>query len=127
MNINLDEKSKESFVSSLTESKIKKIDSRTKNQNINVMSIKKNLDNIYSNFSEINHYYNSNSFSKGDFTSTKTILLKKQKKILFINPDNLIINYFDKINKDILKNDFKFNNRNKKINNKINNTFDKGF
>ena len=127
MTIKLDEKSKESLGSPLTENKNKKIDSRPKNQNINIISIKKKLYNTYSNFPKINHDYKSTSISKDDFTSNKTISLKKPKKILLANPDDLPLNYFDKINKEIFRNDLKFNIQNKKINGKINNTFEKGF
>ena len=127
MTIKLDEKSKESFGSPSTETKNIKIDQRPKNGNINLNSMKKNLDNIYSNFPKINNDYISPSNSREDFTNTKSISLKKQKKILLVNPINLPLDYFDKMNKDIFKNDFKFYNRNRKISDKINNTFDKGF
>ena len=94
MTIKLDEKSKESFGSPSTETKNIKIDQRPKNENININSIKKNLDNIYSNFPKINNDYISPSNSREDFTNTKSISLKKQKKILLVNPFNLPLDYF---------------------------------
>ena len=81
--LHFNDKSKESFGSSLKESKNKKMetennkvlipikyDSRYQNQNTNIISIKKKLYNTYANFPKINQDYNSMSSSKDDFTNT---------------------------------------------------------
>ena len=81
--LHFNDKSKESFGSSLKESKNKKMetennkvlipikyDSRYQYQNTNIISIKKKLYNTYANFPKINQDYNSMSSSKDDFTNT---------------------------------------------------------
>ena len=81
--LHFNDKSKESFGSSLKESKNKKMetennkvlipikyDSRYQYQNTNIISIKKKLYNTYANFPKISQDYNSISSSKDDFTNT---------------------------------------------------------
>ena len=124
---------------------------------IKIISIKKKLYKTDSDFPKLNHNSFDNKIKLNNNISppttlenyTKTIIdedkyhknknminnapiIKHQKKILLMNPDDLPLNYFDKTYKDIFKNNFNGNhtdrssyNKNKGINllNKIDSNF----
>ena len=136
MNLNSDEKENKNHLTEDNKILIPiKYDFKPSNPAINILSIKKKLNKTYTDFPKLNHNSSDNKIKSNDnkippvlFDNyTKTIfnedkyyknknitknppIIKPNKKVLLMSPDDLPLNYFDKAYKDIFKNNLKGSN-----------------
>ena len=136
MNLNSDEKENKNHLTEDNKILIPiKYDFKPSNPDINILSIKKKLNKTYTDFPKLNHNSSDNKIKSNDnkippvlFDNyTKTIfnedkyyknknitknppIIKANKKVLLMSPDDLPLNYFDKAYKDIFKNNLKGSN-----------------